>query len=139
MVWEVEPIPNSDKLYMRVHAKLCPNGLHTGIFREHGGGMSTDWEKYSTAEECRARTGHPSENGVIELVAGEVRDVEVKGAKPLTVQHTPVENPTPPLLPNRAHTDVVGIGTGEQKTEVRAKLFKLIKGWRIDPSAPVPT
>ena len=52
--WPVEDIPDGDKLFMRVHRNWCPGGdLSPGVFRDHGGGMSTDWERYSTPQEAR--------------------------------------------------------------------------------------
>ena len=79
-----------------------------------GSGMSTDWEKYATAEQTRHRGRQPAENyAVIELVAGEVRGVPEQ-----TVVHTPNRE-----LDNRAHTDVFG----EKTPEVRLKLMALYR------------
>lgn len=55
--WESESIPDESVLYMRVHrAMLNANGEPVlDAFRDHGGGMSTDWEKYSTPAQTRRR------------------------------------------------------------------------------------
>ncbi len=63
--WAKQEIPNEDLLYMRVHKNhIDRDGKIAFIaFRNHGDpkdpskepGMSTDWQEYSTAEECRQR------------------------------------------------------------------------------------
>ena len=94
---------------MRVHRDYAPDGqLAPGVFRDIGRGMSTDWQKYSTAEETRARAKVPLKNGVISLVSGGVRTCG------MSVEHAPISN-------NRAHTEVIG----EKTTEVRFKLLRL--------------
>ena len=122
--WEAEPIPDNDHLYLRVHVNGldAERQLHPGIFRDRNG-MSTDWSRYSTPEEARARSGKPELNGLVALVAGIVRSVEG-----LSVQHTP-------LPANRAHTDVHGIGTSDpRKTELRERLFdRAALVWLIEP------
>lgn len=110
--WETENIPDSDHLFMRVHTwTFARDGiLSAGAFKNHGGGMSTDWEKYSTAEETRARGKKPPEEyWVVKMNVGEVREVPGQ-----TVEHSP-------LPENRAHTDVIG----EKDEEVRIKLRRL--------------
>jgi hypothetical protein len=97
--WESEDIPDADRLFMRLHPDFIyedgtpkPNG-----FRNHGGGMSTDWDKYSTPEQTRARTDKdPRTYAVIAMVVGEVRKIEGQ-----EVKHTPLPD-------NRAHADVTG-------------------------------
>jgi hypothetical protein len=56
--WEKEDIPNSSMLYMRVHWRyLSEDGTpEVGAFRDHGGSMSTDWDKYSTPQDTLNRT-----------------------------------------------------------------------------------
>ncbi|MBW4618834.1 MAG: hypothetical protein KME17_05685 [Cyanosarcina radialis HA8281-LM2] len=117
-IWESEDIPNTDRLFMRVHSQnIDENGkLKPGAFRNlpkdlPGSGMSTDWEKYSTPEETQKRARKPSENAVIQLVCEEVRQVPGQ-----TVTHTPK-----PEFNNQAHTDVYG----EKNTEVRLKLMAI--------------
>jgi hypothetical protein len=109
--WPKEEIPDQDSLFMRVHRNNAPDGeLAPGAFRDIGRGMSTDWQKYSTAEETRARAGVPQKNGVTCMVAGGVRSCG------LLVEHDPI-----PV--NRAHTEIVGI----KSTEVRFKLLRLAR------------
>ena len=78
--------------------------------------MSTDWEKYSTAEETRARAKFPQDNGVIKLHAGGIRSIEG-----LTVEHEPDVKHM-----NRAHSEVFG----DKTPEVRIKLNRLVR-WVI--------
>jgi hypothetical protein len=79
--------------------------------------MSTDWEKYSSAEETQARSKNPKDNAVISMISGEVG--KVPG---LVVEHTPdVQRRV------RAHTDVIG---DKRAPEVRVKLGRLAQ-WAI--------
>lgn len=129
--WAKESIPYEALLYMRVHKNhIEPDGNILLIaFRNHGDpsdlskepGMSTDWQEYSSAEECRQRSRDigkdPNRYEVIQLSVGRVRDIPGQ-----TVDHTPIYDPhsTPPLF-NRAHTDVLG----EKDEEARLELFKI--------------
>jgi len=125
----IEQIPDHDRLFLRVHITWVPDRkIVPGIFREHGGAMSVDWEKYSTAEETRLRGRDPEKNGVVSLVAGAVRAIEQ-----MTVEHEPIRS-------NRAHSGIHGLNSRGQlsaqvmKTMRRAKLFHLVKDWEIQPS-----
>jgi len=124
--WPIEPIPNADSLYFRVHQSYFKNKkLIPGVFKERDGSMSTDWSKYSTPEDSRQRATKPDENGILAFDAGLLRDTVG-----LTVTHAPDQE-----LNNRAHTDVTGLGDGERLTEVRQKLLRHHK-WAIEaPSA----
>ena len=116
--WPQELIPDNDELFMRVHCQWTRNGNPIpGAFRDHDGGMSTDWAKDSTPEQTlrRARK-NPEKNGVVKLQVSEVRAIPNQ-----TVVHTPE-------IANRAHTDVLGI----KDEEVRLK-FTRICTWIIDP------
>ena len=132
-IWEPEEIPNAGKLFMRVHVRqLLKDKLHPGIFRPHRGrstdspaGMSTDWEKYSTAEQTRNRHPNPESNGVISLIAGIIRSIEG-----LRVQHEPIND-------NSAHTEVYGL-EGVNKVRRRKKLFDHFNVWLIDPYQASP-
>jgi hypothetical protein len=89
---------------MRVHRHdmLSRAAVQPGAFRNHPtkhDGMSTNWEKYATAEDTR-RQGRqaPTEYAVIQMVVEEILQIPQQ-----SVEHTPdVEND------NRAHTDVFG-------------------------------
>jgi hypothetical protein len=111
--WQIEYIPDEDSAYMRAHRDFIRDGiLQPGVFREHNGGMSVDWEKYSSAGDTRQRAKKPADNAVIELSVGGVRRINK-----LDVIH----NPKPM---NRAHSDVVGLpDDSENLTETRALLL----------------
>ena len=113
--WESEIIPDLARLFLRVHRSYIREGRPVpGAFRDIGAGMSTDWDKYSTPEESRARARKPDENGIVEMNTATVR-----GISALVVEHTPSRQ-----FNNRAHTDVVG----EKTEEVRVKLRRLAVG-----------
>jgi len=132
-MWAKEEIPNTDGVYMRVHRNLIPDGqVRPNVFREHGKGMSVDWNKYSTPLETRNRGRIPPDNVVISMGVDSIRAIEE-----LTVEHAPVQENTfdqegSPIAPNRAHTDVLGISSSsdEKKTEIRVKLSR-IWNWEI--------
>jgi hypothetical protein len=116
-MWDVENIPDGDFVFMRVHKSNFLNGeLIPGAFRDQGAGMSTDWGKYSTAEQTRNRAGRskPSDNGVIKLSVAGIRGIET-----LSVVHEP-------LTDNRAHAEVFG----EKTTRARMLLNRLVE-WAI--------
>lgn len=85
--------------------------------------MSTDWEKYSSPTETRARSKRqpPSEYGVAEMIAGEVRSLPG-----LSVVHSPVQGE------NRAHVDVIG---DKRDPEVRVRLPRIAR-WVIQQDQP---
>jgi hypothetical protein len=122
--WPKENIPNPDRLFYRVHAgQLVDGALHAGIFREQGDSMSADWEKYSTPQQSRSRAAQPTRNGIIALVAGDVRGVG------MTVEHTPDEPRN-----NRAHSSIGGLGADKaKKVKLRVKLLELSSGWLVAP------
>src|SRR5215213_5673706 len=93
--WGKDYIPNSDRLYMRVHATKVQGGRpEPGVFRNRPNpmdptappAMSTDWSEYSTPAETRdrARSSPPEENGVISLSVAAVR-----GLYRQQVEHSP--------------------------------------------------
>jgi hypothetical protein len=101
--------------------------LHPGVFRENEGAISLDWSKYATANQTRYRAFRPENNGIIALVAGQVRSISG-----LSVDHEP-------LKLNRAHSGIHGLTRSgalpaeESKTMRRSMLFDLVDGWEIDP------
>jgi hypothetical protein len=113
--WEKEDIPNSSMLYMRVHRhNLGDDGIPIpGAFRDHGGGMSTDWDKYSTPQDTLNRAREPKNNAIIEMNVGDIRSIPNQ-----TVQHCPCPE-------NRAHTNV--IGNKHTDPEVRIKFGRLYR------------
>ncbi|HEY3244813.1 MAG TPA: hypothetical protein VGM03_15840 [Phycisphaerae bacterium] len=94
--WPVEDIPSGDSFYKRVHRNLFkPDGtVMTGAFAHRE--MSVDWSKYSTPEETRQRADNPSDQAVLEMNVGEVRQVAGQ-----SVEHAP-------LASNRARSHVIG-------------------------------
>jgi hypothetical protein len=117
---------------MRVHEMWTKSGdVAPGAFKDRDGGMSTDWERYSTPEETRSRAKNPHLNKVIAFVAGDVRSIER-----LTVVHEPVQEGQvgpkgEPIPPNRSHSEVFG----EKTEEVRLKLSRLYT-WKIRLNTP---
>lgn len=110
--WAPEDIPDPDNLYMRAHRSYFRDGkLQAGVFRDHGGGMSTNWHKYCSSIEARQRAKNPRDNAVIGLRAFDARQV------PLEVRHTPNI-----ALGDRSHTDVIG----EKTSEVRLLLLNSV-------------
>ena len=113
--WEPEEIPDEDELYMRIYKDFfLPDGtVAPGAFRDQGGGMSTNWSRYSDPQTTRQGSPrHPPEAyGVISMSVGKVRNIPDQ-----IVQHSPdwANN-------NRAHTDVIGnkktIGVRERFVE----------------------
>jgi hypothetical protein len=137
LAWGVEEIPDSSALFYRVHVtRLAEGRLTAGIFFEQEGSMSVEWERYATAVDAHGRSKVPSKNGIVALIAGDVRSVPG-----LAVRHAP--------LPEvRAHSDVLGLenpvgATGEEewvglkarerKVKIRERLFALCSGWVIEP------
>ena len=114
--WPKEQIPDDATLYMRVHKGWVDKTGQPipGAFKNRNGGMSTDWHKYSSAKESLQRARKPEENGIIEMVAGDIRRIPSQ-----EVEHTPDIDSN-----NRAHSDVVG----EKDTEARLK-FRRISKW----------
>jgi hypothetical protein len=134
--WEVEPIPDADKLYLRVHSDHLQAGeLHPGVFRQRGArGMSVDWQKYATPEESIARSGASDKTkvGIVALVVGIVRTIPG-----LDARHDPdVERR------NRAHSLVTGmieeygdLPAKVRKTMIRSMLFEKFSEWAVPPLA----
>lgn len=114
--WPVEVVPDEDRLFMRVHKNNIRDGEPLpGAFKDHGGGMSTDWEKYSTPAETRERGAQAAANyGIISLPVGDTRNIPG-----LSVVHTPLND-------NRAHTDVFG----QKDTQARVMLGRICR-WQI--------
>ena len=122
-LWESEYIPGQDLLYMRIHQNWIDEDgeIIPGVFKDHGGGMSTDWQKYSTPDETRARTEKPTtEYAVISFVVTQVREIPDQ-----TVIHTPLQE-----LLNRAHTDIVGEKDKRKNPEARVRFSRIFQ-WSL--------
>ena len=111
--WPVEDIPDDDSVYMRAHRMFFRPTLQPGVFRSQDGGMSVDWEKYSSPVDTRLRGKKPYDNAVISLPALGIRDINN-----LALEHTPEQE-------NRAHSDVFGLVNSEDLTEARILLLNL--------------
>tara|TARA_R110002049_G_scaffold176324_2_gene343531 strand:+ start:748 stop:1158 length:411 start_codon:yes stop_codon:yes gene_type:complete len=126
-MFEIEEIPDRDKLYYRVQKNWIRDGrILPGAIRERGEGenrsMSTDWEKYSTAKESQDRARTPKDNTIVSFIVGFLRE------ETLLVTHAPTEEielDNGSTLPaNQAHTDVK---SGQKKIgseEIRLKLLE---------------
>jgi hypothetical protein len=139
-LWTVEEIPNEDSLFYRVPVSHLRSDRKPvpGNFRENKGSISTDWEKYSTAAETRARQGRPERFAVMRLSVGGVREINE-----LTVVHSPTQN-VESLPDNRAHTDIIGLESSEhdthdlgRKERIRTELYKRFHDWEIAPDSPI--
>lgn len=136
--WPVETIPDDAALFYRVPVAYLRADLKPapGVFRENKGSISTDWEKYSTASETRARPGRPERFAVLRLVAGKIR--EIRGMR---VSHSPIQN-REGVSDNRAHTDVIGLESEGsipelgRKERIRTELYERFHEWEIPPNAP---
>jgi len=116
--WPRESVPDEDTVFRRVHRQNAPGGvLQPSAFKKAGPGISVNWAKYCpTPEHSRQLTlGDPSDNGVVSLIAGNVRRIQ------LTVEHTPGRR-------DRSHVTIGGAET----TEAREKLVHIAK-WEIKP------
>jgi hypothetical protein len=116
--WLIEPIPDEDLLYRRVHVNLFPavNGygdIPPGAFRDNDG-ISTDWSRYSTAAECKNRAIEHEKNAVVQF-----RACDVRAFKSLSVIHEPEEN-------NRSHSSIRGLRDSrrEDQTDIRKRLAR---------------
>ena len=111
-MWEPEEIPDAARVFMRAQKSFFRNGqLQPGVFRDHGAGMSVDWDRYSTALEAHGRCKVPADNAIISMEVGGIRAIQQ-----LSVNHTPLED-------NRAHSHVIG----EKSPEARVLLGRLVR------------
>jgi hypothetical protein len=130
--WQKEHIPDTDNVFFRAHRNLCPKGeIAPNVFREQNGGISTDWEKYSTAAECRNRARSPADNAVLRLNVGDVRGIDR-----LEVDHSPVKHEAP-LPDNRAHSDILGLGKMSPESITEARV--LLRRAAVNGSSSTPT
>jgi hypothetical protein len=121
--WPVEEIPDADELYLRVHRRWFEDGdLDPACFQNHPkktGGMSTDWSRYATPEQTRARAlrSTPSDNAVLAMNVGAVRVIPGQ-----TVVHAPIQG-EPEIPDNRAHAEVFG----PKNIETRAYFIEIAR------------
>jgi hypothetical protein len=114
LVWAIEKIPDLASVFMRAHETYFRDGdLMPGVFTAKNGGLSVDWDKYSSKEETRNRAKNPAQNAVLSLSVGGVR--QIKG---LDVEHRP--EPA-----NHAHSEIDLPDDREELTEIRVFLLRL--------------
>lgn len=116
----IEPIANHSVLFYRVHKTfIIENEIVPGAFQSKIDGMSTDWDKYSTAVQSLALSKVPSDNGIVSFHVKLIRQEPY-----LDVEHDP-------KLYNGAHSLILGIPEkGELKTKARLML-KRTAVWEI--------
>jgi len=116
--WDIEDIPDADALYMRIHnadidADGEPMPRAFRLRKDKDGvpeaGMSTDWNKYSTAEQSRQRARVPNDNAIISMNVGDVRSIPDQ-----KVEHKPIPE-------NRSHSEISGV----KSTEARARYMTI--------------
>src|ERR1035438_1043712 len=139
-LWRVEEIPECDSLFYRfpIGQLRADRKPFPGMFRENRGSISADWEKYSTAEETRARQGRPEIFAILRLIVGGIREIDG-----LTVVHSPTQNVVE-LPDNRAHSGIFGMESPTmsnpelgRKERIRTELHRRFNIWEIPPGAPV--
>jgi len=107
-----------DRLFIAIHvSQFDENGqVRIGAFAKEE--LSTDWEKYSTAEQSQARRRVPGDNAIGALVAGAVRQIE---GQEVVHDPDPIGDPhrEPPLEPNRAHALIRGRKSTKERVLLR--------------------
>jgi hypothetical protein len=107
-------------------------------FKENKGAISSDWDKYSTAAQTRARQGGPERFAILRMVVGKIREIDE-----LTVFHSPIQN-IAGQSDNRAHANIFGLESSMstnvnlgRKERIRTELHRRFNTWEIPPNAPV--
>jgi hypothetical protein len=108
---EKEIIPDPDLLYYRIHWTWFVGGqLNPHGFKDFDGGMSTNWSRYSNPVDTQKEGKVPNDNGVVQLIAGAVRQIDA-----LIVDHDPKPY-------NQAHTNIIG----EKDEQVQVLLSRIV-------------
>ena len=111
----VEDIPDPDSVFMRAHRDRVKNGVaRPSAFEPHGGSLSVDWDRYSTATETHSRARNPAHNAVVQVGVGPIRAIR----QGLDVKHDPLPD-------NRSHAQVNLPADNVEQTEVRLNLSRL--------------
>lgn len=123
--WEIEPIGSESSLFYRVDSRHLKGGrLHPGVFKEIGGYISADWDKYSAAIETLARVGQDRAHffGVLRLGVAGIREIEG-----LEVLHKPD-------FGNQSHSGIFGVETPPPlKLKRRTELLRRFHDWELVP------
>ena len=115
-------IPPDDKLFRRIPKTtfwnlirklgMTKDYIPPKIFKPVNGGLSVDWERFSTPQWTQARKGNGENYGVLSMVTLLVREI------PLDVEYTPT-------VDNSAHTDIKMPLAGEELTWTRMALHEI--------------
>lgn len=105
--YHTEKIPPEHKLHLRVNISRCRrNGVKALITPSAvkpigSDGLSTDWCKYSTCIQAKNRGKKPRDNGIISVIAGNVKSI-----RGLDVRHDPIFDDE---IDNQSHSLITGI------------------------------
>jgi hypothetical protein len=121
--WFIEDIPDDSVLLYRVFRDWMPElKVRPNVFREAGGSMSTNWDRYSTASETREQVRSEQLPDVFVIA---LNTEYVRKETALSIKHSPDHS-----LQNRAHTDVFGLGASRiEKVRLRNYLFDMYESW----------
>ncbi len=130
MSFPIELIPDTDKLFYRIHTqyidytesdakKKIKPGAFDPIPKPDGTEMSVDWSKYSTSIETQNRARKPERVGVVSFVVGEVRSQPTL----LKVEHRPTLN--------QAHSIIFDVLPNANNPEIRINLRRICQ-WEIE-------
>lgn len=71
----IEDIPDCDCVFMRAYRDRVKNGVvRPSAFEPHKGGLSVDWDRYSTADATLSRANNPTNYAVVRMGVGLIRD-----------------------------------------------------------------
>ncbi|WP_410006521.1 hypothetical protein [Aequorivita nionensis] len=147
MIWKTEEIPDNCFLFCNVHKGYLskkdnsPNPSAFYNTPKTGDNLSTDWDKYSSAEESRERIGLQYKFGTTEFKNSSdffiyaFETFKVRKIIPLQkVIHDPLQHLPPRLgIPNnRSHSIIIGDKGDKNDPEVRLKLVDAGE-WAIAP------
>ena len=116
VAFPIEVIPNEAAAFMRAHKTRIRDGLPTlsAFVPKGNGGLSVDWDKYSTPEEARSRGKVPGDNAIIRMGVGDIRQIE----EGIDIKHKP-------LSENRAHSEIGLPSEGPAQAEIRVMLNRI--------------
>ena len=118
MAFPIEPIPDTARLFRRIHRTLLtPEGISSQAFKQER--LSVNWEKYSTPEQ----TADADTTAVVALISSDCRAIGQ------IVEHAPIE-PDQPFGPNQAHAEICG-----EKTKIIMRRLREASTvvWRREP------
>lgn len=125
-----EEIPNDAQLFYRIpKAHVIDGDIMWHSFTPVGDGLSTDWDKYSTAEEALTRPTPAYPNGRTRQTHGighfnvsHLHEIDI-----LRVIHAP-------SIANRAHSLIQGFPEAKEPyIKIRKKLKEKLQYWDIEP------